>query len=66
MAGEPTTNGHDAKGRFVVGNPGGPGNPLGGQAARLRNAALQAITPMDIQVIVARLIGMRVAATSRP
>ena len=39
----------DARGRFTKGNPGGSGNPFSRQTARLRQAALDAITPEDIR-----------------
>ena len=47
---------HDAKGRFMPGNPGGPGNPFARQTAALRQALLDAITPQDMQAIAAKLI----------
>ena len=37
-------NGRDEKGRFVTGNPGGPGNPLGAEAARFRSQLWEAGT----------------------
>ena len=39
------------KGRFALGNPGGPGNPFGRQVAVLRQAVLDAITPEKISAI---------------
>lgn len=57
MTDEPTPNGtHDAAGRFVRGNSGGPGNPHGGTVAKLRSAMLQAITEGDVQAIIAKLV----------
>lgn len=57
MADEPSPNGaHDAAGRFVRGNSGGPGNPHGGTVAKLRSAMLQAITESDVKAIVAKLV----------
>ena len=38
------TNGHDAKGRFTRGNPGGPGNPYARQVAALRKVILNRLT----------------------
>jgi hypothetical protein len=32
------SNGRDERGRFAVGNPGGPGNPFAKRAAALRKA----------------------------
>ena len=42
-------NGRDSKGRFTKNNPGGPGNPFGGRTAKLRKAALEVVTPEDMQ-----------------
>jgi hypothetical protein len=52
---QPTSQ-RDARGRFVAGNQGGPGNPFARQTARLRKAMLAAVTDADIQAIVAKLI----------
>src|SRR6187402_790510 len=46
----PTTD-RDAKGRFVKGNSGGPGNPYARKTAALRAALLAAVTEQDIQDI---------------
>ena len=46
----------DARGRFAKGNSGGPGNPLGGQVARLRSAMLTAVSVEDMQAIVRQLV----------
>jgi hypothetical protein len=35
---------HDATGRFVAGNRGGPGNPLGRRAAEMRQILIDALT----------------------
>ena len=61
---EPTTNttanqtttpsatpGRDANGRFGKGNHGGPGNPFARRTAKLRQAALAAVSPGDIREI---------------
>src|SRR5579883_1833328 len=47
----PNTNApqRDAKGRFARGNTGGPGNPFARQTAKLRQAALEAVTEEDIR-----------------
>lgn len=52
----PFGDGRAANGRFTKGNPGGPGNPLGGKVARLRSALVAAVTEEDIQAIAARLV----------
>jgi hypothetical protein len=41
--------GRDAKGRFVKGNRGGPGNPFGRLVGAFRTALLTTITEEDIQ-----------------
>ncbi|MHC4414652.1 MAG: hypothetical protein ACYS0G_05155 [Planctomycetota bacterium] len=46
----------DARGRFVAGCPGGPGNPHGQQVARLRSALMQAVTAADVQAIARQLV----------
>ena len=60
MIGPPSPNrgnGHrDTRGRFIAGNPGGPGNPLAARVGRLRAALLEAVTPEDIQSVVRRLV----------
>jgi hypothetical protein len=49
-------SGRDARGRFVAGNKGGPGNPFARQTARLRKAMLAVVTDEDMQAIAAKLI----------
>jgi hypothetical protein len=46
----------DAKGRFVRGNPGGPGNPFGRQVAELRKVLLGAVTPERMRTLVDSLV----------
>jgi hypothetical protein len=41
--------GRDSKGRFTRGNKGGPGNPFAASVAKLRQAALEIVTPQEIQ-----------------
>ena len=56
---EPSPNGHngrDQRGRFSVGNVGGPGNPASKRVAALRTALLASVTPSDIEAILAKLI----------
>ena len=50
------TNGRDQTGRFARGNAGGPGNPLGGQVARLRSALIGAVSEEDMRAIIAKLV----------
>jgi len=52
----PAHNGHDAKGRFVRGNPGGPGNPYARQVAALRKAILNRLTEQDLLAITEALL----------
>jgi hypothetical protein len=52
----PFGDGRDSKGRFASGNPGGPGNPLGGKVSKLRSALVLAVTEDDIRAIAAKLI----------
>ena len=40
--------GRGEDGRFLAGNPGGPGNPYSRQVAKLRQAILDAVTPQDV------------------
>jgi hypothetical protein len=46
----------DAKGRFVRGNAGGPGNPFGRQVAELRKVVLDAATPDKLRKLIDALI----------
>jgi hypothetical protein len=48
--------GRDAKGRFTAGNKGGPGNPFGRRLAEMRQAVLRAVTPADIERVMAMLL----------
>jgi hypothetical protein len=55
-AGEPSpsgngANGRDASGRFVKGNPGGPGNPFARRAAQLRRVLSMAVSDEDIEAV---------------
>jgi len=56
-------NGHgrDRRGRFVVGNPGGPGNPHARTVAAWRRAFLEAVTPADIRKVARTLVRMAIA-----
>ncbi len=53
----PSGDGRDCQGRFAAGNPGGPGNPFAAQAARLRSALFQAVTPEDLAAVIRALVG---------
>jgi hypothetical protein len=48
--------GRDAHGRFVTGNPGGPGNPFARRVAALRSALLASVAPEDIQAVACELV----------
>lgn len=49
-------DGRDAAGRFVKGNPGGPGNPYAKLVAALRSALLAAVTEEDIREVIQALV----------
>lgn len=55
-AGEQERKGRDGRGRFVAGNPGGPGNPFGRRVAELRQAMLDSVGKDDIQAINRKMI----------
>ena len=44
-------DGRDAEGKFAKGNRGGPGNPFARQTARLRQAALDAVSPEQMSEV---------------
>jgi len=48
--------GHDGRGRFTHGNPGGPGNPYNRQVAALRKQLLDAMTPAVFQQAAEALV----------
>lgn len=52
----PFGDGRGPGGRFAKGNPGGPGNPLGGKVSKLRAALVRAVTEEDIRAIAGRLV----------
>jgi hypothetical protein len=52
----PFGDGRDKHGRFAPGNTGGPGNPLGGQVARLRSALVSAVSEEDMRDIIGTLV----------
>jgi len=43
-------------GRFLTGNPGGPGNPYAARVGELRAALLDAVKPGDLAAIVKTLV----------
>lgn len=58
---EPSTNGangeaRDAQGRYMAGNPGGPGNPYARRVARLRSLLLETVTEEDLRQIIEALV----------
>ena len=57
MTQETSANGiHTSGGKFAAGNPGGPGNPHGGQVARLRAVMLEAVSEDDMRAVVLKLV----------
>ena len=57
----PSTKGPDGRGpdgRFVKGYAGGPGNPMAAKVAKLRSAALHAVTQNDMKRIIRKLVKM--------
>lgn len=46
----------DARGRFVDGNPGGPGNPYAAAVATFRSAIIDAVTEDDVREVVEALV----------
>jgi len=53
VSGSDTTR--DTHGRFVRGNPGGPGNPHAGRVSQLRAAIIEAVDADDIRAIITRI-----------
>ena len=49
-------NGRDSHGRFIRGNPGGPGNPFGQRVAQLRSALFLAVSAADLRALVRKLL----------
>jgi hypothetical protein len=45
-------SGRDAKGRFLPGNPGGPGNPFARQVAQIRKAVINKLTVEEIGLMI--------------
>jgi hypothetical protein len=64
MGTEPSTNGdnglaepRDERGRFLPGNPGGPGNPHAATVGAWRTALASAVAPEDVRQVVGVLVG---------
>ena len=57
MADGAGSNGHDAKGRFVAGNSGGPGGSRS-RVNELRRAIEEAVTPQHIRALILRMMRM--------
>src|SRR5262249_3137424 len=57
VKGAPVT-GRDGKGRFVRGNPGGPGNPFARQTAALRSALVRKMDEGRMERLAERLSGL--------
>jgi hypothetical protein len=46
----------DAKGKFIAGNKGGPGNPFGRKLASMRQAILRAVSEEDVERVMRTLV----------
>jgi hypothetical protein len=62
MSNTPSANGtngdgkaHDQRGHVAKRNPGGPSNPFGRKVASLRAALVAAVTPQDVQEVMAAM-----------
>lgn len=49
------SNGRDDRGRFTIGNAGGPGNPHASRVAQLRSILFDAVTADDLTQIASKL-----------
>jgi len=64
--GAPSTNGdnghgRDRRGRFVAGNPGGPGNPHVRTVAACRREFFKTVTPADVRKVIRTVVRLAVA-----
>jgi hypothetical protein len=50
------SNGRDGRGRFVVGNPGGPGNPYAKRVNELRSALFRAVDAESMEKAAAAVL----------
>ena len=48
--------GRDTRGRFVVGNPGGPGNPYASRVSVLRSALIHTVNTYEVPKIARALV----------
>src|SRR5438874_13317453 len=55
-AAQTSTTGHDAKGCWAKGNPGGPGNPFARQVAKLCKVIINRLTEEDLLAITEALL----------
>jgi len=55
------SNGQGPNGRFLPGNKLGRGNPLAGRAAKLRSAALAAVTVTDMRKIMKTMVSLAIS-----
>ena len=55
---KPENTGHDARGRFTVGNLGGPGNPFNRQIAALRKEIVNCCTPERLRRIAVKMMDL--------
>ena len=51
----------DERGRFLPGNPGGPGNPLAARVHEHRQAVIAAVTPEEVQQVFRVLLDKALA-----
>jgi len=56
MNNSPSTNGRNTNGRFVKGNPGGPGNPNARRVAHFRQVLMEAVSDEDLHDLARTLI----------
>jgi hypothetical protein len=56
-----TKRGRGRDGRFVRGNPGGPGNPFAGKVAKLREAGWKAVKPTEVRKVFRKLLELALA-----
>jgi len=57
----PNGDGRDTSGRFTQGNRYGGGNPLAGQAAKLRAALFKAVKVGDVKQIIKAMVAKAVS-----
>ena len=57
-------NGRSEKGRFLPGNPGGPGNPYAKKVAEFRSRVLAVISVEDCDAVLRTLTALAIAGES--